>query len=109
MVENIGCGCEATITEKDPRAEIWLYVFGKRSFPLRHPLPQNMGDVVGLGYEGDATALTNEQKERLIEKMTQKFHIEREDVTTVLDEGIVPIKAEGVIVSWCKKHSLAAL
>ena len=23
----IGCGCEATISENDPRAEIWLYVF----------------------------------------------------------------------------------
>jgi hypothetical protein len=105
----MGCGCEATISESDPRAEIWKYVFGKRSFPLKHPLPVNMGDVDGIGYEGDATVLTEEQKQRLIEKMTAKFGITKEDVTSVLESGVVPIKAENVIVSWCHQHSLGVL
>jgi len=100
----IGCGCEATISENDPRAEIWLYVFGKLSFPLKHPLARNMGSTVGIGYEGDAKALTEEQKERLIEAMIKKFGIKREDVTKVLDTGIIPIKADNVIVSICDLH-----
>jgi len=103
------CGCEATISEKDPRAEIWFYVFGKRSFPLKHPLPMDMGPTVGLGYAGDATALTPEQRKRLIEKMTQKFGVKTEDITRILDQGVVPIRAETVVVSWCRKHSLAVL
>jgi hypothetical protein len=105
----MGCGCEATISEDDPRAEIWLYIFGKKSFPLKHPLPMNMGKIVGTGYEGDATVLTKDQRERMIEIMTKKFNIKPIDVTSVLDKGIVPIKSEGVIVSWCEKHSRAAL
>jgi hypothetical protein len=103
-LEKIGCGCEATISKDDPRAEIWMHVFGKLSFPLKHPLTKNMGATVGTGYEGDAEALTNEQKERLIEAMTKKFGIERDDVIKVLDTGIVPIKADNVIVSICDRH-----
>ena len=96
--EHKPCGCEATITESDPRAEIWLYVFGKRSFPLKHPLCRN-----GF-YEGHATVLTKEQRQRLIEAMTKKFGITEKDVTDVLDKGIVPIKADNVIVSICNLH-----
>lgn len=105
----MGCGCKATISESDPRAEIWLYVFGERSFPLKHPLPMNMGSVVGIGYEGDATVLTYDQRERLIEKMTKKFKVSQEEITKVLDKGVIPIKAENVIVSWCKTHSMGVL
>jgi hypothetical protein len=104
----LGCGCKATISEKDPRAEIWLYVFGKREFPLKHPLPVNTKPY-GLMYEGDASALSEEQRERLIEKMIEKFRISRDEVTKVLAEGVVPIKIDGVTVSWCRKHSLAVL
>jgi len=103
------CGCRATISENDPRAELWQYIFGSRSFPLKHPLPMNMGPVVGQGYEGDATELTPEQRERLIEAMTKKFGITRADVNQSLLMGIVPIKADGVTVSWCSRHSRAIL
>jgi hypothetical protein len=103
------CGCKATISSDDPRAEIWLHVFGERSFPLKHPLPVNMGRVVGIGYEGDATCLTETQRQRLIEKMTKKFNITPKDVTKVLDSGVIPIKAENVTVSWCHKHSMGVL
>ncbi len=100
----MACGCEATINKNDPRAEIWLYVFGKLSFPLKHPMRVNMGSVVGLGYEGDATALTPDQRTRLIEKMTKKFGISEKEVTDTLDEGIIPIKATGVSVKICNAH-----
>jgi hypothetical protein len=44
----MGCGCMATIGENDERAALWLYVFGSRTFPLKHLLPVNMGRVVGI-------------------------------------------------------------
>jgi hypothetical protein len=105
----MGCGCQASISKDDPRAEIWKYVFGELSFPLRHPIPSNMGTVVGTGYEGDASALTEEQKQRLVKAMTEKFHIPEIEVTKVLDSGIIPIKAIGVSVVICNKHMRAML
>jgi hypothetical protein len=107
--ERVTCGCEATINESDIRAPIWKYVFGKTSFPLRHPVLTNMGAVVGLGYEGDASALTEEQKTRLIEAMTEKFHIPVVEVTKVLETGVIPIRAEGVSVSICERHVRAMI
>jgi hypothetical protein len=68
-----------------------------------------MGSLVGLGYEGDASALTNNERERLIEKMIEKFHITREQVIETLDEGVIPIKAEGISVSICERHVRALL
>lgn len=106
----MGCGCEATITDGDTRAEIWQYVFGKKSFPLIHPLPSRNPNFPGkLFFQGDATELTKEQRERLIEKMTQKFSVSREHIEQTLKEGIVPILDDHIIVSWCPKHYRAAI
>jgi len=103
------CGCTASIGEKDSRAELWIYIFGNRSFPLLGPLSYNMGDIVGIGYKGDAKALNSEQRERLIEKMTEKFNIKRADVEEHLKDGVVPIKAEGVTLSICRAHFMMAV
>ena len=100
--------CEATISESDPRAELWLYVLGKHSFPLRDSESKDMGPVVGLGYEGDASALTPDQRMRLIEKMMEKFNLPREEVTKVLDKGVLPIRAEGVTVSGYHRNPCRA-
>jgi hypothetical protein len=104
----LGCGCVAEIDADDPRAEIWLYVLGRLTFPLRHPLPMNTRQGWRV-YEGDAGALTPEQRERLIEKMVEKFKISRAEVERVLDEGSVPIRTEGVVVYWCPWHAREAV
>jgi hypothetical protein len=105
----MGCGCKATIGEKDSRAELWMYIFGSRIFPILGPFCYNMGDVVGIGYKGDAKSLTTEQRERLVEKMTEKFSITRAMVEESLKDGVVPIKAEGVIVEICRMHVMDAV
>ena len=92
------------INEKDERAELWKKIFGKLSFPLRHPVLTNMGDVVGLGYEGDANKLTGEQRQILIREMMKKFHISRRDVEIALADGVIPIKAENVTIKICELH-----
>jgi hypothetical protein len=68
-----------------------------------------MGKVVGMGYEGDASVLTEEQRKRLIEKMTEKFNVSRAEVEKGLEAGVVPIKADGVTVTWCERHVRAAV
>lgn len=98
------CGCQAIIQENDPRAELWMSIFGKLSFPLKHPVLMNMGDVVGIGYEGDASALTSEQRERLIRAMMKKFMVSRREIEETLKDGVIPIKAENVTVSICNLH-----
>jgi hypothetical protein len=105
----MGCGCKARINEKDPRAELWKYIFGSLTFPLLGPFLVPMGDVVGYGFKGDARALTSEQRERLIEKMVEKFHITREEVEEGLKDGVVPIKGEEVIVEICRLHVMDAV
>jgi hypothetical protein len=99
------CGCEATISEKDPRAETWMTVFGKLSFPLKHPISHINSNFPGKTfYSGDATALTAEQKARLIEAMTRKFNIPASKVEESFKDGVIPILAENVIVSICELH-----
>ena len=101
----MACRCEATISEKDPRAEIWLYIFGKRSFPLRYPLQNANPNFPGKTfYSGDATALTAEQKARLIEAMTKKFNIPASHLEESFKDGVIPILAENVILSICELH-----
>ena len=104
------CGCEATISQDDSRAEIWLYVFGKRSFPLKHPLPHlNSCFPNMVFYSGDASALTPEQLEKLIEAMTRKFNITREQVLDSINDGVIPIRADNVTISICQRHTLGML
>lgn len=101
--------CEVTIAEGDPRAPIWLYVLGKRSFPLRDSEPKDMGSIVGLGYEGDASALTPEQRVRLTEKMAEKFNLSREEVeTNLVNTSVLPIRAEGITVSGYHRNPCQA-
>jgi hypothetical protein len=106
MSAQVSCGCEATISEKDPRAEIWMKVFGKLSFPLKHPLTNlNSNFPDKIFYSGDATALTAEQKTKLIEAMTKKFNIPASKVEESFKDGIIPILAENVILSICELHT----
>jgi hypothetical protein len=104
--ENKHCGCMASISPADPRSEIWLYVFNKLEFPIKHPFA-----TVGLTpdptvrcYEGLGSALTEEQKEKLIEKMIEKFGVSSVDVEKGFIDGIIPIRDTGIVVSWCRPH-----
>lgn len=96
----LGIKVEAVISKQDSRAEIWFYVFGRYSFPLKDAELRDLGEVVGKGYLGDAFALKPDERERLIEKMTTKFGILREEITKPLDSGVIPIKADGVTINY---------
>jgi hypothetical protein len=103
------CECLATLSEKDPRAELWRYVLGteKLEIPLRHPLyVSNPGFPGKLFLEGDARKLSPEQKRRLVEKMAEKFKIPREEVEKDLEgkDAILPILSDGCVTSICGLH-----
>lgn len=99
------CGCEAEISEGDPRAEIWREVFGKLAFPLKHPIPFSMETFPGKRFlAGDANALTEEQKERLKSAMARKFGVPKEHIEKSLRDGIIPILDENVSISICNLH-----
>lgn len=96
------CGCTAIISKDDPRAELWQYVLGCLEVPLKHPVPEKTN--FGLCYAADPTKLTPEQRERLIEKMAEKFHLQRSEVVEDLEKGFLPIKAENVTLNICPDH-----
>jgi hypothetical protein len=99
------CECYATISEKDPRYEIWKQIDPEARMPLKHPLTrENLTIYPGLFYEGDATRLTTEQKELLAKLMSEEFKIPKAEVLKNLADGVFPIKADNVIVSICNLH-----
>ena len=104
----MSCGCEVTLTKgmDDARAELWLSIFGKLSFPLKHPFrflnPNFPGKTF---YAGDASAFNPEQKERFVKAMMEKFHLKSpSEVEGTMKNGIIPILADNLILSICETH-----
>lgn len=108
------CNCYVTLIEDDERYQVWKEA-GIEKFPLKHPL-QGLVTIKLKGQEpfemnillGDASKLTVEQKEKLLEQITSKFGVNKRDVKKQWKKGI-PIKAERVIVTICTKHSHAMM
>jgi len=108
-VMRVPCGCKALLNEKDPRAEIWMKVFGKLEFPLQSPV-QHLGQAEGEHPDkflrGDWSALEPEEQQRLCQAMKDKFRVDdkifRSQVQTL---GYVPIKDVNIHVFICQKHT----
>lgn len=101
------CECYATISEDDPRSEIWRHVKADGQIPLKHPLVVTAtgGPFVGdKFYEGDPSRLTEEEKIRLVERLCERFELTTDEVHHELDRGILPIRADNVIVAICPLH-----
>ena len=100
------CQCVGIISERDPRADIWLRVTGKREVPLKHPLflsGIHNGQTMTF-LEGDPRRLTDAQKEALFVEMEQKFGVPADAVRQDVEKGILPIRADNVTVSVCERH-----
>jgi hypothetical protein len=85
------------INESNPRYKDWVYIMGTEHphVKLKSGVPQqsNFGEV----YLGDVAALTKEQKERLIERMSQNFHVPKAQIEQDLKDGKFPLKPDSVI------------
>jgi len=91
---------------------VWRQVVGPRlQIPLKHPLPVRMDGPHGemKFYVGDPSRLTKRQWQQLADVMAGRFGILREEVIEDLENGRLPIKAEGCIVSICQRHALCML
>jgi len=105
----VPCGCRAHLNEKDPRAEIWLAVFGKLEFPLLHPIA-HIGQAVGEPpyrvLQGDWRALSEEEQNMLAEQMRTKFGASPAAFLAQNKAiGYIPIKDKNITVVCCKLHS----
>ena len=73
---HVPCGCRAILSEKDPRAEIWMAVFGCLEFPLQNPIPlmaRATGENAERFLKGDWEALSLDQQVQLCQEMKKKF------------------------------------
>lgn len=109
----VPCGCRAHLSEKDPRSAIWLAVFGKLEFPLKHPLAKfgsGPGEAQDRFLEGDWEALSLEEQAMLGVKMREKFGVpDSVFISQVKALGYVPIKDRNITVVCCQLHSRMAM
>lgn len=105
------CDCWVKIHESDPRAEIWKKIVNDLKIPLKHPSIVTMDGPEGIMrfYEGDPSKLSKKQHNALALEMKRKFGVDVNSVLIDLQNGKLPIKADGCTVFWCSHHSRLAM
>lgn len=91
----------ATISRESTRYQEWMEVMGDFVIPLKSPFPapgSAPGVAVGMFYEIDLSAITAEQRARMITHLARKFGFSEEEVASTLDEVGCPILADDVTV-----------
>lgn len=105
----VPCGCKALLSEKDPRAPIWMAVFGKLEFPLKNPVPtmgMGPGEIPDRFLKGDWGALSLDQQNILINEMVKKFKANVNNFADQLNTlGFIPIKDVNISVLVCGLHT----
>jgi hypothetical protein len=92
----------ATIREGCPRQQDWLTVLGTNEVVLKSPVPylaSAPGIPEALFFEMDLTALSGDQRARLITHLAQRFHVTEQEVARDLDQVGCPILAADVTVT----------
>lgn len=105
----VPCGCKAILSERDPRAKIWMKVLGCLEFPLQNPLNHQHAAYgekgISLFLRGDWDALSLDQQRTLAEEMQKNFKVDpavfRQQMRAL---GFVPIKDEHITVQICQVH-----
>jgi hypothetical protein len=92
------------ISEASPRHSEWVRIFGSDTIPIVSTVAKR-ADLPGkpdvFVYDLDLEALDEGQRRRLVEHITEKFHLQEESVWRDLksDHG-VPILDEDLLVSF---------
>lgn len=91
----------AIINSNSPRAEEWQKVFGTDEIEVRGLLPvkANVLGKVREVYFLVLSALNDEQYERLMFHISEKFRVPLEQVARELPEAGVPVLPEDLIIS----------
>lgn len=92
----------ATISPESPRHADWLKVYGTDTVYLQSPFAFT-AEVEGLGeqsvYMLDLALLTDEQRQRQIDHIAEKFNLDPAVVEAELDEHGVPILGQDVYIT----------
>lgn len=91
----------AKVSEQSTRYQEWLEVMGINEIPLESTFPvlgSAPGVKAGLFYQVDLSAITPEQRERMIKHIARKFGVDEQEVSSTLDAVGCPILAEDVTV-----------
>lgn len=92
----------ASLSPESPRYADWIQVFRTDRVELEQPLPI-LGDLPGLGtrhvYKLKLSALTADQRARLIDFLCARFNLPLDDVCVHLERDGCPILADDVRVS----------
>lgn len=93
----------ANIFESSPRAADWEKIFHRlHDIPLRGPLPMPVhlpGIGVKQAYMLDLSAITLDERQRLVEHLAERFNLLPVQVEYDLDRVGVPILADEVLIS----------
>lgn len=92
----------AHINPNSPRAEEWKRVFGGLEIKIKSPIPIENDSPAGRRkfFLVDVASLTAEQRERVIDHVSARFNLSREDVESDLESGAFPILDEDVTVAF---------
>ena len=106
----VPCGCKAILSEMDPRAPIWLAVFGKLEFPLKNPVPTigaGPGEFHDRFLRGDWEALSLDQQTMLFREMEKRFSGLNYGAFVAQNRalGYIPIKDKNISVLVCGLHT----
>lgn len=106
------CQCFAKAIEPE-RQEMWRRIFPPDGeVPITCPIPVGRAELAGEEadfYLVDFDRVTEDERKQLIAEMAEKFNLSPLVVAQDIKTQGTPIKANSVLVTWCKKHSLAAM
>jgi hypothetical protein len=105
------CQCYAKCVDPE-RQKLWDKVFCNGRAPITCPIPVGRANLAGQEAEFyliDFDRVSHAEKELLISAMAEKFNLAPVEVRQDIEKQGAPIKADSVIVSWCRKHSIAAM
>jgi len=106
------CKCYAIAVDQE-RLAMWKRIFPPDGHvPITCPIPIGKGNLAGditEFYLVDLDRVSPAALEDLIHEMAEKFNLSPREVRKDIQEKGVPIKADGVMTSWCQIHALAAM
>lgn len=105
------CKCYARAIDPE-RQKMWEKIFYGGKVPITCPVPVGRANLAGQEADYflvDFDRVSPAEKELLIFEIADKFDLAPKEVRDDIERQGCPIKAEHILVVWCKRHSLAVM